>query len=111
MRPKTGRPADRIQRPDRTTKEPEMRIRDVVPIWRLERLWQRRRNRGVRTLAIEQRTDYEELLSEIISLPENWHGAGCCGSAPLRAMAIQGQARRIIHTAETGVGKSTLLLS
>jgi len=88
-----------------------MRMRDIVPIWRLERLWQRRRNRGVRWLAVDEHTEYEDLLGDIRSLPENWHGAGSCGSAPLRAIAIQGQSRRIIHSAETGVGKSTLLLS
>ena len=88
-----------------------MRVRDFIPIWRLERLWHRRWNRGVRNLAIDQPTDYEDLLREITDLPENWHGAGCCGPVPLRAMALQGQDRRIIHSAETGVGKSTLLLS
>jgi len=86
-------------------------MRDFVPIWRLERFWQRRRNRGVGELVIDQHTEYEDLLGEITKLPENWHGAGSCGSVPLRAMATQGQARRIIHSAETGVGKSTLLFS
>jgi hypothetical protein len=56
-------------------------------------------------------TNCEDILREIIALPEGWHTAGCCGSAPLRAIALEAQGRRIVHSAETGVGKSTLLLS
>jgi hypothetical protein len=89
-----------------------MRLRDVVPIWRLERLWQQlQRREEVSTIPIQQHTDYEELLREISKLPPNWHGAGACGSLPLRAMATHGQARTIARSAETGVGKSTLLFS
>ena len=92
-----------------------MTLREILPLWRLERFgerWQERwRNRGTRTLAVDRPTNYEHILREIIALPADWHMAGCCGPAPLRAIALQGQARRIVHSAETGVGKSTLLLS
>jgi len=88
-----------------------MRLRDIIPIWRLELLQQAWRNHGIRSIATDQPTRYDDILRDISALPADWHGAGVCESAPLRAIALQGQARRIMHSAETGVGKSTLLLS
>ena len=90
---------------------PEVRLRDVIPIWRLDRLREQRRNRLPRSIDHRQPTRYDNILHEIIGLPLNWHQAGVCGSAPLRAIALHGQGRPILHSAETGVGKSTLLLS
>src|SRR5437867_12232321 len=88
-----------------------MRLRDVVPIWRLDRLRDRWRNRLPRGIDSGQPTRFEDILGEVISLPLNWHHAGVCGSAPLRAIALHGEVHRIVHSAETGVGKSTLLFS
>ncbi|PWT84686.1 MAG: methyltransferase [Proteobacteria bacterium] len=88
-----------------------MRIRDIVPIWRLERFWHQRGNRRTRFIDTARPTVYEDVLRDIATLPKDWHGAGACGPLALRATALYGQERRIVHSAETGVGKSTLLLS
>ncbi len=91
-----------------------MRVQDIIPIWRLERLrarWKANRNLHARPIDIDQPTSYDDLLREITILPEDWHGAGVCGLTPLRAIAFYAQNRKIVHSAETGVGKSTLLLS
>jgi hypothetical protein len=91
-----------------------MRVRDIIPIWRLERLrarWKADRNLHAWTIDIDQPTTYDELLRELTILPEDWHGAGVCGLPPLRAIALYAQKRQIVYSAETGVGKSTLLLS
>ncbi len=92
-----------------------MRARSILPIWRLEQFWEHtwgRRGR-FRTPVIDVRpaTVYDDLLREIFALPADWHRAGGCGPLPLRAMALYGQRRSLAHSAETGVGKSTLLLS
>src|SRR5438445_8150931 len=88
-----------------------MNLRNFIPVARFECLLHRWRNRGIRTIDTRQPTSYEDVLREIIALPKDWHRAGMCGPEPLRAIALLGQARRIAHSAETGVGKSTLLLS
>ncbi len=93
-----------------------LKIRDVLPIWRLERFRQRWSSwrRGMRrtpSIDTNRPTIFEDLLRDINTLPSNWHGAGVCGEAPLRAIALYAPSLRIMHSAETGVGKSTLLLS
>jgi predicted O-methyltransferase YrrM len=90
-----------------------MKIRDVIPLWRLERM----RDRWAQPRRIALPTDtggataYDALVREIDALPSDWHGAGTCGPAPLRAIAHWAHSRRIRRSAETGTGKSTLLLS
>lgn len=51
------------------------------------------------------------LLAEISRLPADWHGAGSLSSEVLAAIARHATPRRIEHSAETGTGRSTLLLS
>lgn len=55
--------------------------------------------------------DVGEALGAIERLPEDWHGAGSLGPDVLRAIAGYAAQRSVIHTAETGTGKSTLLFS
>jgi len=92
-----------------------MKARNVLPIWRLERFWdrtwRRRGNRRTPSIDVSMPTIHDRLLRDITALPQDWHGAGVCGLPPLRAMALYGERRHITHSAETGVGKSTLLLS
>lgn len=91
-----------------------MRVRDILPIRRLERFWDRawrfRENHRTPIIDVSPATPYEDLLRDILALPENWHRAGSCGRLPLRAMALYGHSP-VAHSAETGVGRSTLLLS
>jgi hypothetical protein len=90
-----------------------MRVRDLVPLWRLERfhtLWQQRRAHLILPTDQGDHLPCDDLLRDIAALPDDWHGAGVCGTAALRAIAHTARARPIAHSAETGVGKSTLLL-
>lgn len=94
------------------------RLRDMVPARvrrmipapikrRLKQLGKRR----TPELATDRPTEhYDALLGEIARLPMNWHMAGVCADAPLRAMALYAPSP-VVHSAETGCGKSTLLLS
>lgn len=54
----------------------------------------------------------DQLVDSIARLPEDWHGAGSVGrnvlSAMIRHAAASGPVR---HSAETGSGKTTVLLS
>jgi len=52
-----------------------------------------------------------DVLEQVQRLPNDWHGAGSLTSDVLRAMCRHIERRRLSHTAETGTGKSTLLLS
>jgi hypothetical protein len=87
-----------------------MRVRDLVPVWRLER-WQQRRAHVALPADQGDRLPCDDLLRDIAALPDHWHGAGVCGTAALRAIAHAARSRHIAHSAETGVGKSTLLFS
>jgi hypothetical protein len=53
----------------------------------------------------------EHILQRIERLPEDWHAHGSFGPQVLRAIVAHAEGRRILHSAETGTGKSTLLLS
>jgi hypothetical protein len=93
-----------------------LKIRNVLPVWRYERLrrnWRSWRRGTLRTPSIDitRPTPYDDILRDIDALPADWHTAGICQDAPLRAMAYYASNLRIMHSAETGVGKSTLLLS
>jgi hypothetical protein len=52
-----------------------------------------------------------ELLDAIERLPSDWHGAGTLGAPALRAIADHAKPLELRHSLETGVGRSTLLLS
>jgi Methyltransferase domain len=52
-----------------------------------------------------------EVLDAIGRLPFDWHGAGCLGPNVLSAIAGHAGRRKLVRTAETGTGKSTLLFS
>jgi hypothetical protein len=54
--------------------------------------------------------DLEALLDELERLPPDWHGAGMITVAALRAIARQAPGG-VSRSAETGSGRSTLLLS
>ena len=51
------------------------------------------------------------LLEHLRALPSDWHGAGLLSMAALDFIAAQAPAEGFAHTAETGAGRSTLLLS
>ena len=53
----------------------------------------------------------ELVLREILRLPSEWHGAGSLRADVLRSIARHGVDRQVRFSAETGTGKSTLLLS
>jgi hypothetical protein len=53
----------------------------------------------------------EELLQKILGLPSDWHGAGSLRPDVLRSIARRAAERELRFSAETGTGKSTLLLS
>jgi hypothetical protein len=55
--------------------------------------------------------ELSEILEGIGRLPFNWHGAGSLAPDVLGAIAAHAAHRKILHTAETGTGKSTLLFS
>lgn len=54
--------------------------------------------------------DLEPLLRELERLPQDWHGAGMITVRALRRIARHGSGG-LSHSAETGSGRSTLLLS
>ena len=53
----------------------------------------------------------DAVVSEVSRMPSDWHGAGSLSAAVLAALARHAAGRRVQHSAETGTGKSTLLLS
>jgi hypothetical protein len=53
----------------------------------------------------------EHVLEEILRLPSEWHGAGSLRGDVLRSIARHAAERDVRFSAETGTGKSTLLLS
>jgi predicted O-methyltransferase YrrM len=55
-------------------------------------------------------TNYSDLLARIAELPHDWHAAGSMTSACLEAM-VRLTGGHIGRSVETGIGKSTLLLS
>ena len=56
--------------------------------------------------------DFGKLLKEISSLPDDWHGAGTVGANILQEIARWAEKYgHIQHSAETGSGRTTLLLS
>src|SRR5215468_6590264 len=52
-----------------------------------------------------------ELVDEIASLPEDWPLSGSLRPKVIERLAHHAGARTLQHSAETGTGKSTLLLS
>lgn len=93
-----------------------IRLRDIIPLWRLERPRTQTKKNGVKNgggvpnIDTSRPTQYDGLLKDIADLPEDWHAAGVCFPPPLRATASLAPAR-VAHSAETGCGKSTLLMS
>jgi len=53
----------------------------------------------------------EQVLSDIVALPSDWHGAGSLKSGVLKAIVRHAQGLDLRCTAETGSGKSSLLFS
>jgi hypothetical protein len=97
------------------------RLRDVLPIWRVERALGPALGRmglhlpGENTPAVIDPAfpgaspALVELLRALFAMPA--HRAGSLMPLVLRAIARHASARRIRHSAETGTGKSTILLS
>ncbi len=56
-------------------------------------------------------SDLESIVDQIVDLPPEWHAAGSMSPKILRAMAKHCADKNIERSVETGVGKSTLLLS
>ncbi len=54
---------------------------------------------------------FDRILQEVLRLPDDWHEAGSLRPEVLEALVTHSSARPLTHTAETGTGKSTLLLS
>jgi Methyltransferase domain len=54
---------------------------------------------------------FDTILQEVLRLPDDWHEAGSFPAEVLEALVTHSSARPLTHTAETGTGKSTLLLS
>jgi methyltransferase family protein len=54
---------------------------------------------------------YNDLLAEISGLPDDWHKAGHMGERILNKIVQHAENRRIANSAETGTGRTTLLLS
>ena len=52
-----------------------------------------------------------EILSQIEALPGNWHGAGCLSAKVISAIYGYAEEKPFSASVETGVGKSTLVLS
>lgn len=61
--------------------------------------------------AADKPMGFESLLAAITALPPNWHGSGSFRPDVLARLASRLSGRSLHHTAETGTGKSTLLLS
>lgn len=55
--------------------------------------------------------ELDRVIEEILALPPDWHGAGSLKGRVLKAIAKHAQAVEVQYTAETGSGKSSLLLS
>jgi hypothetical protein len=97
------------------------RLRDVLPLWRVERALGPALDRmGLRLpgddAPVVVDPDFPgaappvvELLRALFAMPA--HRAGSLMPLTLRAIARHASARRIRHSAETGTGKSTILLS
>jgi hypothetical protein len=51
------------------------------------------------------------IVDQIVALPANWHGAGVLRPEVLHTFVDLVGNQRVAHSAETGTGKSTLLLS
>ena len=51
------------------------------------------------------------IVEEIAQLPGNWHGAGCLSYDVIKEISHLGSANPFRFSVETGVGKSTLILS
>ncbi len=56
-------------------------------------------------------SDLKQTLQAIIDLPRDWHGAGTVSEPVLHAMVRHTQGMELSHSAETGTGKTSLLLS
>lgn len=54
---------------------------------------------------------FDAVLQAVLQLPADWHWAGSFSREVLEAIVRHSGTRPLIHTAETGTGKSTLLLS
>ena len=97
------------------------RLRDLLPIWRVERTLGPALQRIGLRLPGEDTLDVPdaafpgasppvlEVLRALFAMPA--HSAGSLMPLVLRAIARHASARRIRHSAETGTGKSTILLS
>ena len=55
--------------------------------------------------------DTNQIVEEIAQLPGDWHGAGCLSGNVIREIAHFGNRCPFRLSVETGVGKSTLILS
>jgi len=58
-----------------------------------------------------ERQPINEVVARIAALPSDWHGAGSLRPEVLQAIARHAGERDILHSVETGTGKSTLLFS
>ena len=56
-------------------------------------------------------TPSDNIVDEIANLPGQWHGAGCLSGAVIRAIKDYADQGEFNVSLETGVGKSTLILS
>ena len=52
-----------------------------------------------------------DIVDQIVALPASWHGAGVLRPEVLHTFVDLVGNQRVAHSAETGTGKSTLLLS
>ena len=66
-----------------------MRVRDVIPVWRIESLRDRLKKpngpHGTHSrfnIDLNQPTRFDPLLRTINALPADFHGAGFCGTPP-----------------------------
>jgi Methyltransferase domain len=95
------------------------RIRDVVPVWRLERMLETLQLRlRLKSPAVTVSPEVEgappevvAVLRELFQLPAYWHAAGTLTPQALRAIAMHAACRDVQHSVETGAGKSTILFS
>jgi len=56
-------------------------------------------------------SDLNQIVQSIADLPRDWHGAGTVSAAVLRAIVRHTEGMKLAHSAETGTGKTSLLLS